>query len=93
MKPYHTHHHTATCWKKQLVTCRFNTPWSLSMKIVIACKIGQRKHQISSFAQIFYKDILNRIFSILLQENNNVDLTETDLLCKVQVLSEKFKKK
>lgn len=37
--------------------------------------------------QAYYKEILNRVLSILLQEINNVDLTEADL-CKAHVSPE-----
>lgn len=40
----------------------------------------QRKHQVNSLEQTHYKDILNRDLSILFQESNNLNLTESDVL-------------
>ena len=54
--------------KKKGVTSRFNVRWPLSTRIIIARENDQRKHQISSLEQMYYKDILNKVWvlSILL---------------------------
>ena len=61
-----------------------------STKILVTRENDQRKHQISTMMQTYYKDILNRVLSILFRESNNADLTETDLLCNAQVSSEAY---
>ena len=46
-----------------------------------------QKRSMKTLEQAYYKEILNRVLSILLQEINNVDLTEADL-CKAHVSPE-----
>ena len=46
-----------------------------------------QKWPMKTLEQAYYKEILNRVLSILLQEINNVHLTEADL-CKAQVSPE-----
>ena len=60
-----------------------------STKTLVTRENDQRKHQISTMVQT-YKDILNRVLSILFRESNNADLTETDHLCNAQVSSEAY---
>ena len=76
------------CQKKLEVTCTCNAPRPPSTKAIIARENNQRTHKIC-LLELTYKDILNRVLSILLQESNIAGLTETDL-CKAQVSSEEY---
>ena len=60
-----------------------------STKSIIAHEDDQRGHEISSMVQK-HKDLVNSVLSILFQDSNNADLTETDLVCNTQLLAEEY---
>ena len=84
-----THKHTFTCRKKKGVTCRFNAPWPVSSKTIIA-----RRKETANIDHVKQKKILDRVLSTvndLIKEYGDLSkVTEEELLQKSNVKKDEY---